>query len=234
MVRQGTSHIITTPHFAASLIEQRDVFEARLNEIDARFEELLAAVGRKFPTLRLEKGVELALDTPSLGSLDPRLRLGGGRFALVEFPFFAVPPNSAKPLTELKASGVTPIVAHPERYTNIDTEYAILREWRRCGAYLQLNAGSLLGTYGSKVERRAWDCLKHGLVDYVCSDYHSRGKCLLGPARDRAGERGATTHFKILSEYNSDRLGAGVEPLPVPPLQPQSRWQRLRNVFPRG
>jgi protein-tyrosine phosphatase len=136
-------------------------------------------------------------------------------------------------LGRLVASGITPIVAHPERYKNIDAALEKLREWKSVGAYLQLNAGSLVGAYGKPVEALAWKCVRLGVVDYLCSDYHSRGKLLIGAAEAALARQRGETQLHFLSEINGERLQNGSPPLPVPPLKPLSLRARLGLAFRR-
>ena len=231
---QGIRHVITTPHFRASTISKADEFEAHMSRIDEGWEALVAAVAMSFPEMRMDRGVELALDEPMFPVSDRRLRLAGTKFILVEFPSFTIPPNSARALAQLARLGATPIIAHPERYENVGHELGLLIDWKQSGAFLQLNAGSLLGVYGSRPEKRAWEYLEAGVVDYLSSDYHSRGRCLVFEAEKRIADRGGESQFRILSSVNGTRLLAGIEPSPVPPLvRTQSRWERLTGALRR-
>jgi protein-tyrosine phosphatase len=228
MHQQGFRTVITTPHLRASTLKQPKAFEEEMGRIDEAWEKLQTAAKARFPDIQLDRGVELALDEPIDSADDPRVRLGGSRFMLVEFPYFTIPPNSSQALVRLRKAGVTPIVAHPERYGNIEDDLKTLYEWKRSGAFLQLNAGSIVGAYGSRIERTAWRCLRAGLVDYLCSDYHSRGNCLTDHARKRLAERDGNSQFNSLAVLNGRRLLEGLEPTPVEPLGGgESRWWRL-------
>ena len=234
MWEQGITQVITTPHFRASTVKDSRQFQVEMERVDAAWELLAQSVRDNFPRMKLDRGVELALDDPAPVATDARLRLAGTRFMLVEFPWFTIPPNSTQPLSHLRASGVTPIVAHPERYENIEPDLQIFREWKQAGAFLQVNAGSLVGAYGTRVDRNAWHLLRAGLVDYISSDYHARGNCLIAGARERIAARGGAGQLKTLAEYNGDRLIEGVDPIPVVPLrQSESRWRRLKRAFRR-
>ena len=234
MSAQGITHIITTPHFQASTVKQSAEFDTQMTKIDAAWEILLEAVRKNFPRMKLDRGVELALDDPDPVVKDSRLRLAGTRFVLVEFPWFNIPANSAEPLKRLKASGVTPIVAHPERYENIDPGFQILREWKMAGAFLQLNAASLTGGYGPRVERNAWQCLRLGLVDFLSSDYHARGRCEVAGARERVTVRRGEGLLRMLAGINGDRLLDGLDPIPVDRLRSESAWDRVKRAFRRS
>ena len=225
---QGITRIITTPHFRASTIGNASQFRIEMSRIDDGWRILESAVRINFPGLIIERGVELALDDATVVVNDRRLCLGASRFILVEFPDFIVPANSGRALARMRQGGLTPIVAHPERYRNIDQRLEVLLEWKQSGALLQSNAGSIVGAYGSNIERLAWRCFEIGIVDYVCSDYHSRGKCLITQAGARFTDRGGDEHFRYLARVNGDRLVDGLDPLPVAPLPfKKSLWRRL-------
>src|SRR4051812_28319703 len=164
MSRQEIKCVITTPHFQASTLNNPAGFKSRIKEIDAAWEIFREAAKDAYPGVRLERGVEMALDEPITRAPDDRVRLAGTQFMLVEFPLFTIPPNSAHALLQLRRLGVTPIVAHPERYENIDDDWEVLGEWKRAGGFLQLNAGSLLGAYGKRVEAKGWKVLEGGFA----------------------------------------------------------------------
>jgi protein-tyrosine phosphatase len=216
---QGVRTIITTPHIRASLTHSKPALDSYLDELDAAFEKLQTLAGREFPELRLERGVEMALDVPAPRLGDRRLHLAGGDFVLVEFPFMSVPPNSAMPLRELRSLGVTPIVAHPERYANITVSYPLIEEWKEVGACIQINAGSLLGMYGATAKRIVWRILEDGLADYMCSDYHSRGRLPLTQAAQAMMEKGAAAQHRLLTLTNPQRMLRSEAPIAADPLE---------------
>jgi protein-tyrosine phosphatase len=199
--------------------ERADELAQALGRVDAAWAGVRELAAAEFPDLRLERGFEVMLDTPRPDFSDARVRLAGTRFVLVEFPFMAVPPNVQQAVFDLKMAGWAPVVAHPERYTGLDAALAGPEEWRRVGAYLQVNAGSLLGKYGPEAERAAWGLLRRGWADYVCSDYHARGTVHLAAARARLEAAGGAEQAALLFEANAARLLAGEPPLPVHPLE---------------
>ena len=179
--------------------------------------------------LRVERGLEVMLNTPEPDLSDPRLRMAGTSFTLVEFPYMTVPPNSAEAIFFLKMKGWRPVIAHPERYTGVDDDLQIVDEWRRVGGLLQVNCGSLLGRYGSEAKATAWRLLTRGWVDYLASDYHARGHLHMAEARRKLEEKGGGEQAKLLFEVNPARLLDDAQPEPVPPLlgRPNSLWRRF-------
>jgi protein-tyrosine phosphatase len=229
MVRQGVGRLVCTPHVRGGLTASPAALGSALAEVDRGW-DVLAAVAADFPGLVVERGAEVMLDTPSPDLSDPRLRLAGTRFVLVEFPFMSVPPNDTRPLFELKVRGWTPVLAHPERYGGARPDLADAAEWRRVGAVIQVNAGSLLGRYGAAAEAIAWGLMERGWVDCLASDHHARGRLALADCRAELTRRGGGEQARLLMEDNPARLLAGEDPLPVPPLQQRPAWRRLLGL----
>jgi len=228
----GVTCVITTPHFQGSLTHRPAELAARLEELDRGWAALSELAESEFPELSVRRGVEVMLDTPSPDLGDERLRLDGGPFVLVEFPYMTVPPRSSDTISELRLQGWRPIIAHPERYMGVDVGFEVAEEWRRVGGRLQVNAGSIVGRYGTEVQRRALLLLEKGWVDYIASDFHSRGRTRLRRCREALEEMGGAEQAALLMEVNPARLVAGEDPVPVPALRPRrSLWRRLRKVF---
>ncbi|HEX8360761.1 MAG TPA: CpsB/CapC family capsule biosynthesis tyrosine phosphatase [Longimicrobium sp.] len=231
MWADGVRTVVTTPHFRGSLTRSPEAFAARMAELDAAWGTLRALGEEHFPALRLERGVEISLDAPELDLSDARVRLGGSPFALIEFHGFSIPPRSANAFFQLKRAGVTPILAHPERYPGMLGSAELVDEWRSVGARLQVNAGSVLGRYGEAACQAALALLGRGEVSYLCSDYHSRGRLWLRQAHDRLVEMGGSEQAELLTVENPSRMLAGEPPLPVPPLQAKRRWWSPLKIF---
>lgn len=228
---QGVTTVVATPHVSGALTRDPAALGARLEELDRGWAELEEAAGG-VEGVRVLRGAEVMLDTPQPDLSDPRLRLGGTSFVLVEFPFMSVPPNAPQALFELRMRGWMPVLAHPERYANVSAGLAEAEEWRRVGGLLQVNAGSLLGRYGADAQRLAWGLLGRGWVDYLSSDYHARGRCPVAECRAELERRGAGRQAALLMEENPRRMLAGEAPLPVPPIAAGRKplWRRLLGM----
>ncbi len=209
----GVTSVLCTPHFDASFTRQRDACTARLEQIDQGWDALVAMARERLPDLELRRGVELRLDTPNPDLDDPRLRLDGGSAVLVEFHGFFVPPGAADALRDLATSGFVPLLAHPERYRAMTP--ALARSFHDAGAFLQVNAGSLSGRYGSAARDAAWQLLEQSLVSLVASDYHARGATYLPQARARLERHLGEEATRHLMEENPRRLVSGEMPLLV-------------------
>lgn len=229
---QGVRTVIATPHVQGSLAREADAFAQRMAEIDAAWDTLRNSVERELPDLRVERGAEVMLDHPEPELSDPRLRLAGTSFVLVEFAQLMVPPRSIEVLAKLSRQGVRPILAHPERYSGIRRELDLVEEWRYAGCRMQVNSGSLLGRYGEAARDTALELLTRGWIDYLSSDYHARGQPRVEAARQLLLQMGGREQVELLTVENPGRILRDENPLEVPPLQAHdSWWGRLRRMF---
>lgn len=227
---QGASACITTPHFDGSLTRVQGLLDVRLAELDGAWEQLRQAHAATPGLPRLERGVEVMLDDPDPDLRDPRLRLAGGPFVLVEFPAMQLPPNAEWALHNIRRHGWRPILAHPERYRNHDSRLTVLARCRAAGAHLQVNAGSFLGQHGDRARAVANVLLSLGWIDYLASDYHARGEPASAKAAALLVKRGAAQQVQRLFVENPARILAGEGPLPAAPLEGGAHrpwWARL-------
>ena len=229
MVADGITGIITTPHVAASLVD-RGMLGRYLEKVEVGWVALQELAAAEFPRLKIARGFEVMLDVPHPNMDNPLLRLAGTSFILFEFPFMNIPPNSTHALRELRDAGWMPILAHPERYVNMESNLPLIEQWRDAGAYMQVNAGSILGQYGARAKKLAWSILESGHADYMCSDYHSRGKCSVSSAITEMKSRGMEVQVEALI-WNAKRVVRGEKPMPVEPFVFREK-SLLRKVFP--
>lgn len=232
MVKAGVSRVITTPHLQASLARDPEEYEAVMWDRDRAWDMVRKAASNAFPDLDFQCGHEVMLDIPDPDLSDPRLHLGGTSFILVEWPRLQVPPGTGPVLERIVASGLTPIVAHPERYSGVDDRFRVFREWKEAGAFLQGNYGSLVGCYGARPKAMIHRLLEAGLLDYLSSDFHARPEydLFITGGLTELEELGADASAEILGGINPLRLFNGEAPLPVPPVEmPRTLLDRLKT-----
>ena len=220
MTAAGVCRIITTPHFSASYLTGPR-FDPLMEHMDRRWRRVRDAVRVTWPQLDFRRGFEVRLDAPRPDLSDPRMRLGGTRFVLVEWAGFRAPPGAPEMLSQLVDSGYIPVIAHPERYYGIDRELHIIHAWKDAGAYLQGSYGSLVGQYGSKPKALILRFLQQGLVDYLSSDFHGRRgySFYLEPGTAELQSLGGDPQLDLLARVNPARLFEGKRPAEVPPLE---------------
>ena len=164
--RRGTTVLYATPHVWPSLL----LGEQREREVRAAHAEMAPIVAEHGLDLRL--GWELTPSEQLLEEDPGRYRLGHLPAVLMEVPFHGSLRLAERLGGHIEATGLTPIVAHPERAEGVREELAVVAAFRERGWLVQVNATSLLGAHGPEQEEAAWRLLRRGLADLVASDGH--------------------------------------------------------------
>ena len=203
---QGVECVVLTPHLTAS----RAATAPRANH--ALLLEELRAAAPEGPELLL--GWEIMLDEPNVDLRDRHLALAEFTAILVEFPRVAVPVRAGEELARIRDAGLTPVLAHPERYWGCTVQK--VEEWRAAGAVIQMDVASLAGR--GTIAGMARALLAEGLVDCFSSDNHGDSRSLAS-ARDWLLAEATPAHAELLTRTNAKRVLENQRPLPVPPIR---------------
>ena len=168
LVQEGIHFAIATPHY-------NDEFpQHSAAEIRERVYHLQQAIDRHAIPLRLFAGHEALIKAGLFEDIQAgRLAtLNGSSYLLLELWTSAWLPETERVIFELRAHGIIPIVAHPERYRAIQQDSRRLVALLQQGALAQLTASSLAGMQGNTTRRCAETLLKQGLIHCIASDAH--------------------------------------------------------------
>jgi protein-tyrosine phosphatase len=165
-IANGITHIACTPH-----ANDRWAFTPEINrERLAAIEEY--AAGRV--TLGLGCDFHLTYDNIQDQFKNPaKYTINGLKYLLVEFPDYGIQQGIVETLYEFVASGVIPIITHPERNATLQMKPEMIFEWIGVGCVVQVTAGSLLGRFGPRAEALADQLLKRNWVHFLASDAHN-------------------------------------------------------------
>jgi len=221
---QGLTAICLTPHMSSA-----ELGVGPPPQHDAAFAALSAAA----PAVpRLFRGAEVILDRPvPLASSEiRRCTLGGTRYILVEFHRMVAFDTVCNALTRVAEAGLTPVLAHPERYRSCSPE-AVAR-WREIGAAMQVDATTLLSPQPRGERARA--LVGRGLADILAADNHGDDRSLATgrrflQAHDAAGQA------ELLTTRNPLAILADEPLAPVAPFELRRTWmQRIREILEGG
>ena len=170
-VRSGTTDLIATPHCNLPYLYE-NYYNGAYQDA---FEAAARAIEEEGIPLRLWPGMEVycTADLPRLIEEGLVVPLNGSRYLLMEFDFGEDPAFAARMLGEVQALGLTPVVAHPERYEFVQQSPAVAARWQAAGCLLQVNKGSLLGRFGPQAQNTAWQLVRRRMAAAVASDAHS-------------------------------------------------------------
>jgi protein-tyrosine phosphatase len=161
----GIEVLAGTPHVRHDHPTTPQQMEAAL----ARVQEAAAGV------IRVVGGGELALEELARPADElRRFGLGGNpAYLLVETPHVGWPLDLADRLFRLRASGVTPVLAHPERNPEVQARPELLEPVVAAGALAQLTAAVLDGRWGPRARACAFALLDRRLAHLIASDAHT-------------------------------------------------------------
>lgn len=192
-IAEGVTHIVATPHANDHHHFVPEANREKLNQIQERVGDRL--------TLGLGCDFHLSFDNiEDLRHAPRKYTINGHRYLLVEFPDYGIAPNSTETFSEMLASGLVPIITHPERNLTLQADPGRLAEWLEKGCIVQITAASLTGRFGRRAETVAKELLKDGWVHLIASDAHSLDK---RPPSLREAHRWVSDHY---SPDTADRL----------------------------
>ena len=171
-IKNGVTKILATPHihlgtFDNDLKSIKNAFSAltdqlQINNIDISLaysaevricpEIIMLAKQKQLPLMGKWKGFDLLL---------------------LEFPHSHIPPGSEKLIDWLTTQNIKPMIAHPERNRDLWQFNELLRPFKERDCLFQVTASSLLGDFGERSERLAWQLVDDGIVTVIASDMHS-------------------------------------------------------------
>ena len=101
--------------------------------------------------------------------------MGNGKFILIEFNPNNIPQSQKQILFDLKMSGITPIIAHPERYKIVQENFGTIYDWINAGCLIQIDCGSLLGAMGKRAKETSL-IIKEECCHVLASDAHNNSE----------------------------------------------------------
>ena len=197
--QDGSRVFCLTPHFHPAY------YGDNIQAVEAGYSELVDYANKKYPDVRLFLGNELHYSLNCLEWLNKGTckTLNHTRNVLVDFPQNVDRKTIFDAVYRLLNNGYIPVVAHVERYDDLSFNCRDLLRLKGCGAYIQIDASSLFGAWGSIAKMKSRRMIKKRLVDLVCSDAHDlfrRPPQLSGAYRYVCGKCGHQYAEQLFSE----------------------------------
>ena len=171
---QGVRTIVSTSH------RRKNMFETPEDCIMKNFKEVQALAKRALPELKILYGAEIYFTQDALEKLNNKEipTLNDTQYALIEFspttPYWEI----RNAVNKVLLLGIRPVIAHIERYVELEKNEKRVKELIDMGCYTQINSSSVLKPkmFGDKyrlLKKRAQYFLAHNLVHCVASDMHN-------------------------------------------------------------
>lgn len=168
----GTRGIIATPHCNIP-----GMYENYWNvDFDKKITQLNDTLMKHNISVTVYPGQEIFIYEDVLTRLKngELITLNNSRYVLIEFDFGTLESDIYITIQKLIAEGYVPIVAHPERYAFTYENPESISKLHSMGSLIQLNSGSLKGSFGLYPMRVSKYILENYLADFVASDGHSQ------------------------------------------------------------
>lgn len=203
-VASGTTAIVATPHASPQFAYREDLVASRIEQLNGL--QILPVYGGCDFHLTLEN-VEDAIAFPT------RYTINRAGYLLVELPDSVIPPQMTGIIRSLQHAGIQPVITHPERHRLLRKNGALLEEWVKQGARVQITGQSLLGHFGERALEFSHRLLRRRLAHLVASDAHDcrRRPPRLDEARDMVAQEYGAGVAAELFEENPRKVLSGAE-----------------------
>ncbi|MGX7074344.1 capsular polysaccharide biosynthesis protein Cps4B [Falseniella ignava] len=171
---QGVRTIVSTSH------RRKGMFETPEEKIATNFRQVQEIAKEVADDLTIMYGAEIYYTRDVLDKLENQIipTLNGSRYALIEFSMNTPYREIHSALSSVLMLGITPVVAHIERYDALENNEKRVRELINMGCYTQINSfhvlkPKLFGEHYKFMKKRAQYFLERDLVHVVASDMHN-------------------------------------------------------------
>ena len=168
-VQDGISTIVVTPH------HMNGVYINPAEAVREHVQRLQECLRQAEISIHLLPGSELHLtpELPDAIASGQALTIADqGHAVLVELPVHTIPLGTERLLEQLIAMNLTPVIAHPERNTELRRRPQRLADWVKMGCLGQMTAQSTTGNFGEQVRQAAKTMIQAGSIHVVASDAH--------------------------------------------------------------
>ena len=171
---QGVKKIIATPH------RRKNMFETSDEVIIANFQRVKELAKEVAEDLEIYLGSEVYYTQGVLEKIEQGKyeKLANSDYLLIEFSYTISYRELIKALKNIVLLGITPVVAHIERYECLREDIDRVRELIDNGCLMQINTSSvlrrkLLGDKHKRYKKITKLYLEHDMVHFIASDMHN-------------------------------------------------------------
>ena len=174
-VEFGVTDVVFTPHYIRD-----SKYNANNKTKEKLLNKLKAEIKKENININLYLGNEAYIDEgiPKLLTTDIKT-MNNSKYILVELPLRHEYSMLDEVINELIINDLTPIIAHPERYSCYQGNYKFFADLIAMGCILQGNIGSLAGIYGKNDKKMLKNLLKRGMIAVIGTDVHHSDSSIL-------------------------------------------------------
>ncbi|WNR43774.1 tyrosine-protein phosphatase [Paenibacillus roseipurpureus] len=167
--KEGIRTIVATPHYGDGKYDN----PAEL--VDLAVHQLNAELEKQEVPVQILPGQEVRVYKELLDDLEAGYiqTLNKSQYLLLEMPHSGIPDYFDDLLYEIHVLGLTVIIAHPERNTELMKNPRRLHYLIEQGCLSQVTSQSITGLFGRKIQKFAIHLCKRNMVHLIASDAHN-------------------------------------------------------------
>ena len=171
---QGITDVVNTVHYQhPKLYAKNTSYDFVINEVK-KMEEI---ANSNNINIKIHAASEVFFQFNLTEILEnPITTFGNSKYMLIEFNTLSFPKDYEQELFKLQLKGITPIIAHPERYREVQLNVELVKKWIERGFIVQIDCASILGTFGKNAKNAAIKLVENGFCHLIGSDAHNNKK----------------------------------------------------------
>lgn len=164
----GYTDIITSPHIMS------DFYRNSKDNLLPKRDKIIKKIESESVNINFDVAAEYYLDDGFRSKLEDRnnLLLINNKYILVETSYMNEPSNLNTIIFDILSSGLTPILAHPERYTYMYDSFEKYEALFERGVLFQINLNSLSGYYSKPAKDIVNKLIDKKMVHFSGTDCH--------------------------------------------------------------
>lgn len=170
---EGIRTIIATPHHQ----------NGRYNNVKADIIEMTAELNAYLQSEKVNIEILPGQETRIYGEILEDYEAGEilplaniSNYLFIELPSNHVPRYTDQLCFDLQMKGLTPVIVHPERNSELIEHPEKLYKLVQNGAATQITAASFTGHFGKKIQKFTFDLIESNLTHFIASDAHNTKK----------------------------------------------------------
>lgn len=168
-VSNGIHKVVATPHHKTSRYNNpKSAIVEKVNELNELLQENQVPL-----EVLLGQGVRVFGDFVEDFKNEQILTVNLQNYVLVELPSNHVPSYTEQLFYDIQMNGLTPIIVHPERNSQIVEQPDKLFNLIEKGALSQITASSITGDLGKKIQKFSFRLIDANLTHFIATDAHN-------------------------------------------------------------
>ena len=196
----GFDRVISTSHYAVDCYE---VPEYKRIELLNELKQIKDA-----PELFLGSEIFITFNIVNLLKEFHASTINNTNYVLFEFPLRRHFPNYKDIIRNLIENNYRPILAHPERYLEVQENFDFLYELQDMGVIFQTNYASFVGYYGMRTKKTVKKMLQNNLISLMGTDVHRPKSVypLVPKALKKMAKYADEDYINVITTYNAEAI----------------------------